>query len=222
MRLIYRWSHAVDHVEFRGMLGLSDGDLRKAVEDRFGEIPRAAQVENVAALLRALYRDRGYPTATVSGEIVPTHDPDRATLVMNVQSGPHPPIVDVQLTQLDAEEQGLLDDRPALRTGVPYDKAAVDRELQRWTDRMRGHNYYEARASHGVLFPPDGAVLSVSVTRGPRVTVAFTGDSLSQNERERLLPIRAEASPTRDLLEDSARAIEVYLRGRATGRRAPR
>jgi outer membrane protein insertion porin family len=216
VRLTYRLmpSHPVDRVEFRGLLGLSEGDLRRAVEDRFGEIPRAAQVENVAVLLRTLYRERGYPTATVSGEVVQTHDPDRATLVMNVQAGPRPPIVDLQLTQLDAEEQGLLDDRPAVRTGVPYDKAAVDRELQRWTDRMRGRNYYEARASHGVLFPPDGAVLSVSVTRGPRVTVAFTGDSLTEDERERLVPIRAEASADEDLLEDSARAIEVYLRGR--------
>jgi hypothetical protein len=139
---------------------------------------------------------------------VQSHEPDRATLVMNVQAGARPSIVDVQLTQLDAEEQGLLDDRPALRTGGPYDKAAVERELQRWTDRMRGRNYYEARASHGVLFPPDGAVLSVSVTRGPHVTVAFTGDSLTENERDRLVPIRAEASADEDLLEDSARAIE--------------
>jgi outer membrane protein insertion porin family len=216
VRLTYQLmpAHPVDRVEFRGMLGLSEGDLRRAVEDRFGEIPRAAQVENVAALLRALYRDRGYPTATVSGEVVQTHDPDRATLVMNVQAGARPVITDLQLTQLDADEQGLLDDRPAIRTSVPYDKAAVDRELQRWTDRMRGRNYYEARASHGVLFPPDGAVLSVSVTRGPRVTVAFTGDSLTEDERERLVPIRAEASADEDLLEDSARAIEVYLRGR--------
>jgi outer membrane protein insertion porin family len=216
VRLVYRLmpAHPVDRVEFRGMLGLSEGDLRRAVEDRFGEIPRAAQVQNVAALLRALYRDRGYPSATVSGEVVESHDPDRATLVMNVQAGARPTVGDVQLTQLDAEEQGLLDERPLLRTGVPYDKAVVDRELQRWTDRMRGRNYYEARASHGVLFPPGGAVLSVSVTRGPRVTVAFTGDSLSENERERLVPIRAEASADEDLLEDSARAIEVYLRGR--------
>ena len=216
VRLTYRLmpAHPVDRVEFRGMLGLPEGDLRRTVEDRFGEIPRAAQVENVAALLRTLYRERGYPTANVSGEVVPTHDPDRATLVMHVQAGPRPTIVDVQLTQLDAEEQGLLEEPPALRTDVPYEKAAVDRELQRWTDRMRGRNYYEARASHGVLFPPDGAVLSVSVTRGPRVTVAFTGDSLTEGERERLVPIRAEASADEDLLEDSARAIEVYLRGR--------
>ena len=133
---------------------------------------------------------------------------------MNVQSGPRPPIVDVQLTQLDAEAQGLLDERPAVRTGVPYDKAAMDRELQRWTDRMRGRGYYEARASHGVLFPPDGAVLSVSVTRGPHITVAFAGDDLDDGDRERLVPIRAEASADEDLLEDSARAIEVFLRGR--------
>jgi outer membrane protein insertion porin family len=216
VRLTYRLmpAHPVDRVEFRGTLGLAENDLRRAVEDRFGEIPRAAQVDNVVTLLRTLYRDRGYPTATITGEIAQSHEPDRATLVMNVQAGPRPPIVDVQLTQLDAEEQGLLDDRPALRTGGPYDRATVERELQRWTDRMRGRNYYEARASHGVLFPPDGAVLSVSVTRGPRVTVAFTGDSLTENERERLVPIRAEASADEDLLEDSARAIEIYLRGR--------
>ena len=216
VRLIYR---LVPRTRSTASSSAACSGCRKATcarrsTDRFGEIPRAAQVESVAALLRTLYRDRGYPTATVSGEVVESHDPDRATLVMNVQSGPRPPIVDVQLTQLDAEEQGLLDERPALRTGVPYDKAAVDRELQRWIDRMRGRGYYEARASHGVLFPPDGAVLSVSVTRGPRVTVAFTGDALSDDERERLVPIRAEASADEDLLEDSARAIEVFLRGR--------
>ncbi len=216
VRLTYRLVpiHAVDRVEFRGMLGLPEGDLRRAVDDRFGEIPRAAQAESVAALLRTLYREHGYPTATVSGDVVESHDPDRATLVMNVQSGPRPPIVDVQLTQLDADAQGLLDERPTLRTGVPYDKAAMDRELQRWTDRMRGRGYYEARASHGVLFPPDGAVLSVSVSRGPHITVAFAGDDLDEDDRERLVPIRAEASADEDLLEDSARAIEVFLRGR--------
>jgi len=216
VRLIYRLVpiHAVDRVEFRGMLGLPEGDLRRAVDAGFGEIPRAAQAESVAALLRTLYREHGYPMATVSGEVVETHEPDRATLVMNVQSGPRPPVVDVQLTQLDADAQGLVDERPTLRTGVPYDKAAVDRELQRWTDRMRGRGYYEARASHGVLFPPDGAVLSVSVSRGPHITVAFAGDDLDNGDRERLVPIRAEASADEDLLEDSARAIEVFLRGR--------
>jgi outer membrane protein assembly complex protein YaeT len=215
LRLIYRLvpAHPVTRMEFRGMLGLSEGDLRRAVSERFGDVPRAAQASAVATALRAVYRDRGYPSAMVGAQLVESHDPDRATLVFNIESGMRPPVVDVRLTQLDAED-GLLADRPALRTGVPYDRAAVERELQRWTDRLRGGGYYEARASHGVLFPPDGAVLSVSLTRGPRITVAFAGDSLSDADRERLVPIRAEASADEDLLEDSARAIELFLKGR--------
>ena len=61
VRLTYRLmpAHPVDRVEFRGMLGLAENDLRRAVEDRFGEIPRAAQVDNVVTLLRTLSRDRG-------------------------------------------------------------------------------------------------------------------------------------------------------------------
>ena len=101
---------------------------------------------------------------------------------------------------------------PDLRRGTPYDRAAVERELQRWTDRLRARGYYEARASHGVLFLPDGAVVSVTLTQGPLIRVAFAGDPLDEDDRERLVPIRAEASADEDLLEDSARAIEAFLK----------
>ncbi len=53
--------------------------------------------------------------------------------------------------------------------------------------------------------------MSVNLTRGPRVVVRFTGDSLPEDERERLVPIRTEGSADEDLLEDSSRAIEDYL-----------
>ena len=96
----------------------------------------------------------------------------------------------------------------------------MDRELQRWTDRLHARGYYEARASHGVLFPPDGAVLSVTLTQGPLIRVAFAGDALDEDDRERLVPIRAEASADEDLLEDSSRAIEAFLKGRGLSRRA--
>ena len=217
VRLLYRLvpAHPVDRVEFRGSSGWRKGDLRRAVSDRFGDIPRAAQVDERGGVLRTLYRDRGYPSASVNGEVVESHDPDRATLVIERPGGPAAADRGRAARRSSTpRSRGCSTERPAIATGVPYDKAAVDRELQRWTDRMRGRGYYEARASHGVLFPPDGAVLSVSVTRGPRITVAFSGDALSENERERLVPIRAEASADEDLLEDSARAIEVFLRGR--------
>jgi outer membrane protein assembly factor BamA len=72
VRLLYRLmpAHPVDRIEFRGMTGLSEGELRKTVNERFGDPSRAAQVPGVSAALRSLYRDRGYPEATVNGELV--------------------------------------------------------------------------------------------------------------------------------------------------------
>src|SRR4029079_3636789 len=57
VRLIYRLvpAHPVDRVEFHGTPGLPEGDLRKAVEDRFGELPRAAQGARGAGTPRGLY-----------------------------------------------------------------------------------------------------------------------------------------------------------------------
>jgi outer membrane protein assembly factor BamA len=52
------------------------------------------------------------------------------------------------------------------------------------------------------------------VSRGPHVTIAFTGDPIPSGDRDRLLPIRTEASVSQDLLEDSQNAILSYLRGR--------
>ena len=76
---------------------------------------------------------------------------------------------------------------------------------------MRARGFYEARASHGSEIIEDGAIVSVNLTRGPRVVVRFTGDPLPENERERLVPVRTEGSADEDLLEDSSRAIEDYL-----------
>src|SRR5947207_1401587 len=61
VRVLYRLvpAHPIDRVEFRGTLGLSEGELRRAIADRYGDIPRAAQAPNVVATLRSLYRDRG-------------------------------------------------------------------------------------------------------------------------------------------------------------------
>ena len=65
---------------------------------------------------------------------------------------------------------------------------------------------------HAAEFTADGmAVVAVSVERGPLVSVAFAGDPLPENERERLVPVRAEGSADEDLLEDAAAAIRNYL-----------
>jgi outer membrane protein insertion porin family len=206
--------HPVDRLEFRGVLGLSESDLRRVVTEQIGDPPRAAQAPAVAEAIRRVYRDRGYSSATVETLIEETHAPDRASLVVVATAGTRVPIDDVRFGYVDARDADSGTERPNVRPGVPYDSEAVQRELQRWETRMRARGHYEARATHGVSFPPGGAFVSVSLAVGPIVDVAFTGDSLPESERDRLVPIRAEASADEDLLEDSIRAIEGYLRGR--------
>ncbi len=212
LRYVLVPAHPIDRLRFEGMTGVSEGDLRRVVLDQSGATPRATQADSARqALLRTL-RDRGYPQATVAVKIEETHHPDRASMVFTVQAGIHAVVVDLRITLADAGASTALVEQPDLTRGAPYDKATVDRVLQRWTDRMRARGYYEARASHGVLFPPDGAVVSVTLTQGPLVRVAFAGDALSESDRDRLVPIRSEASADEDLLEDSARAIEAFLK----------
>src|SRR5204863_10198945 len=94
------------------------------------------------------------------------------------------------------------------------DAAQVDALLQKYQDSLRARGFYAARATHTVDFVNGGAVVRVAIDRGPHVSVAFEGDPLPEAERERLVPIRAEASADEDLLEDSNRAIEDYFHAR--------
>ena len=144
-----------------------------------------------------------------------THNPDRATLVFDLESGPRAIIDRVEFDQLDPLDGKTFLAQPAVRKGQPYDADAILRELQRYEDNLRARGYYEARAVHTVEFTPEGtAAVTVAVERGPRVSVAFAGDPLPEAERERLVPVRAEGSADEDLLEDASRAIEDYLHAR--------
>ena len=59
------------------------------MRDRFGETPPITRAADVAASLQQFYEDRGYLGATVTvAPPVIEHDPDRATLVFDVASGP--------------------------------------------------------------------------------------------------------------------------------------
>jgi outer membrane protein insertion porin family len=203
--------HPVDLIRFDGMLGLPEDALLRVVVDRFGASPRAARAPEIVDTLRAEYRRRGYANARVESQLMETHNPDRATLIFNIEAGSRLPISDLRLTQVDADVQSTLMERPDIRQGQPFDEDVVERELRAWEEELHTLGYYEARASHGMLFTDDGVFVTVNLTRGPRVTVTFTGDPLPEDDRERLVPIRTEGSADEDLLEDSSRAIESYL-----------
>ena len=206
--------HPVDRIEFEGMLGLPEDALLRVVADRFGTSPRAGRSPEIIEALRAEYRRRGYASPRITSRLEETHDPDRATLVFEIEAGHRLLIADRRFTQRDADVQSTVTELPDIKVGQPFDDDVIERELRAWEDKMHARGFYEARASHGSEIIEDGAIVSVNLTRGPRVVVRFIGDALPETERERLVPVRTEGSADEDLLEDSSRAIDDYLYSR--------
>ncbi|HTM03557.1 MAG TPA: POTRA domain-containing protein [Vicinamibacterales bacterium] len=207
-------AHPVDRVEFRGTTGLSEDDLKRVIRDRFGAAPPAQRQDAVVMLLRDTYRDRGYPSAMIEAHIEPTHNPDRATMVLQVTAGPRVNISNVRIDQSDQTPANVVVGAPDVRVGQPYDAVRVDQALDEYSKTMREKGYLEARSSHTVAFTPAGADVTLIVSRGPQVAIAFTGDPIPAADRDRLVPIRTEASVSQDLLEDAQNAIKEYFHAR--------
>ena len=204
--------HAVDRIEFRGMLGLPEGDLRRAIAERFGAAPPASRAEDVVRALQLVYRDRGYLEPRVAPGIEITHNPDRASLVLQIDSGPRAVIRDIELDAGPDVRAAFAN--TGIGPGQPYDAAVIQAQLQKYETMLRGRGFFEARATHTVSYAGNGAIVRVVIDRGPNVSVAFSGDPLPESDRDRLVPIRAEGSADEDLLEDSSRAIEDYFHAR--------
>jgi outer membrane protein insertion porin family len=204
--------HAVDRIEFRGQLGLAEGEVRRVVTERYGTAPPAGRADEVAQALQTYYRDKGFVQARITAGVEESHNPDRASMVLEVQSGARALIKEIVLDSLG--------DRPLTETlneldisnGQAYDVEMIEQELERHANGLRQRGYYEARIMQSVRFDAQGAaVLTITVDRGPLVSVAFTGDPLPADQLDRLVPVRVEGSVDEDLLEDSNRAIEEYL-----------
>ena len=186
--------HQVDRLEFRGTLGLSEGDLRRTVTERFGAAPSAGRAADVQATLEAFYRSRGYTAARVGAKIEEFHNPDRATMVFDVQSGARARVATIEVNgAMGADRASLLSD-VGLKVGDAYDADALQRAIERHENALRARGYYQARAAHSVMFDAGGtAVVTLLVDRGPMVTLAFEGDAIPDADRERLVPVRARS-----------------------------
>jgi len=200
-------------VEFEGTLGLPSGRLRSAVEERFSGPPPVGRAQAAAQALQDLYRSYGYLRASVS-PAVHANGLTEATMVFTVDAGPRARLGGITVTGHSGLDERSLLQRLDLRVGGEYDQAALERRLQRYVADLRSHGYYEASASHDVTPGPDGATLhlDLNVESGPIVTVSFTGDPLPPDRVKDLAPIEREGSVDVDLLEDSDRRIETYLR----------
>ena len=215
LRYIVDPIHSVTRVEFHGQLGLSEGTLRSRMVDRFGQTPPANRAADVAAALQQLYQEEGFLSASVKpGAAIIEHDPDRATLVFDVDAGAPTTIASSAIAGRPLDPAVKLQERLQIAPGQPYRPAELQKRLGDLVTAMRHRRYYEANASVEKATFSDNRSrvdLTVNVQPGPLVTVEFTGDPLPKDKLDDLVPIEREGSVDQDLLEDSAHRITDYL-----------
>ena len=218
--LTYRLSpvHLVSKIEFAGKVsapGVDQGQLRKAVTDRYGASPPLARNAELSQLVASVLNERGYLRPDIKPHAVLSHDPDRATLVFTIDPGPRALVGDVEIVGTPSTPAADLLKRLGLGKGAVYQRAALDARIERYVADRRKAGYYEAKLTATPrLADEDRTVhLTLTVTPGFHVRVVFTGDPLPADTRAELVPIEREGSVDEDLLEDSTNRIEDYLRG---------
>lgn len=204
---------AVQRVEFQGQLGLPERALRGTVSERFGPTPQLARLSEVVRVLERLYQDRGYFNAVVRPGSTELRDPPRTVITFDITAGPQARIGRIE-TAAGGEAPAALLNALRIVPGAAYERAAIDRRLQEYVQRLRGRGHLQASATHRARLSSDGAAADVilDVRPGPAVQVRFEGDPLPADRRAELAPLQREGSADEDLLEDSVQKIRDHLR----------
>ena len=210
--------HPIEKILFAGLMdqpGLHEGRLRRAVVERYGTSPPAGRRFDLARIVEEELKQRGYLHATITPAIEIAHAPDRATLVFTIQPGVRTRIGTIDVVGAPGMPTPEFLSRLGLKTGVSYERDALNARIQEYQRGQWADGYVEARLALATRFDEDDrtAHLTLTVSRGPRVRVVFKGDPIARDKHAELVPIAEEASANEDLLEDSSHRVEEYLRG---------
>jgi outer membrane protein assembly complex protein YaeT len=217
--LVYELSpvHPVTQIQFAGRTnepGIDESALRRAVTDRYGTTPPLARAADMARIVEDALADRGYRHAVATPRAQVEHDPERATLVFQLEPNARTMIGDIDLVGRPTVPREEFLRRLGLVTGQPFQPARLTAGIERYVADRRAHGYYEARIAPTVIFANEDRIanISVDIRPGPHVRVLFEGDEVPGGRRDELVPIEREGSVDEDLLEDSSNRIEEYFR----------
>jgi outer membrane protein insertion porin family len=210
--------HPITSIEFSGRVdapGINEGYMRQALAERGSTSTLIGRAGELTGYLREALAARGYLRANVTSRLQVAHNPDRSSLIFAVDPGPRAIIADVSLagTLQEPREKFLRD--LGLTRGASFQRDALAGRIERYVASQRRKGYYETKVAVVPEVSADGRTVDVAVTAdsGPHVSVAFSGDALPGDRRPELVPVEREGSVDEDLLEDSRRDIEDYLRG---------
>ena len=207
----------VTEIDFRGELGLGEGDLRRAITDRFGAAPSASRAATAAEFLQTYYSDHGYLAAAIRPILEGGARPEEAVLTFEVQAGQRARIREVNVNGDPGETVARFLEKIHASPGRVYERGDIQSRLAEYVRELRQAGHYEAAGtlgSHLRAFLPDGSEvvdLDVRIQQGADVVVRFEGDPLPRNRLDELVPVEREGSVDVDIIEDSEQRIVAYL-----------
>ena len=209
--------HPIGRIRFDGGVdapGVGEDALRRAVVDRYGVSPTLARVGDMTRLIVDSLTEQGYLHASVTQRSETQHSPERATLIFTIDPGPRTMIGALHIEGRPVVSEREFLSRLGLKSGAPYQRAALSARIERAIEERRRAGYYEAKISPTVQLLDGDRVanITIAINPGPLVRVVFAGDSLPSDRRAELVPVEREGSVDEDLLEDSSNRIEEYLR----------
>lgn len=209
-RLVPR--HPITNIRISGETGLTPGAITAAVRQRYGGVPTGVRTSSVENMVVQLLRDEGYVNATVESSTDVQHDPEGATLVLDVRAGEMARIASVEVRGTSPYPEAELLRRANTQVGQPYRRRAIDQALSVLEDDLRLRGYYEAQVTVQRSEAAQGVSLVLSISTGPRVDVRVDPVGALPGSIEELIPVRRLGSADQDLLEDSRGRIEQALR----------
>jgi len=214
LRYDLRPIHLVARIRFARMPpGIDEHALRRAIADRFGVAPAYGRAGDIARLVEATLRERGYVHATVTPETQADRAADRASLTFTIDPHDRVTVGTVDIVGRPTISAPEFLKRLGLTRGAPYEPGRLTANIEKYLVERRSRGYYEARVVPAVSLADDDRVANVTLTinPGPHVRVVFAGDPLPSDRRDELVPIAREGSADEDLLEDSSHRIEEYF-----------
>jgi outer membrane protein assembly factor BamA len=209
--------HLIERITFTGITAgaaIDTGQLNTALRERYGPAPPAARAQEMAGFVEEQLRNRGHLRAKVDPAVQLRRDPASAILVLAVDPGMRTRVGAVEAVGVSGASQKTLLSRLGVSSGDPYEPEALAARIETYLAGRRSEGYYDARLTVTARFSGDDRVVDVTFTMldGPRTTLVFVGDPLSEARRQELVPVQSEGSTSEDLLEDSSLRIEEYLR----------
>jgi outer membrane protein insertion porin family len=204
--------HPITALQVTGNTGIPVNDLRRFLQQRYGGVPSSARVSAVEETAAQFLRDEGYLAARVVGRTELLHDPDAATLVLEVEAGPQTRIRSASVRSTSPLDGDEVIRRARATVGLPYRRRDIDAALTTIEDDLRSRGYYEAQLAVQAAPSAEGMDIVISIDAGPVVEVRVTPSGALPGSVDEFIPIRLQGSADQDLLEDARARIERALR----------